>query len=98
MSKFVVSELDTEVLEAVQTLNYRFMDAKAHDEYLPFSVSIDGCSTLVKYWGIKIWCDSDDDRNYIDCTDHMMPMIDHLIMKTKELEPIFKFNFDELQP
>lgn len=50
MSEFVLNEMDTEVIDAVQTLNNRFMDGGMSEEHLPFTVSIDGCSTLVEYW------------------------------------------------
>ena len=56
--------IEEEAIKAVSELNYDFMEAEISESILPFHVECDGCQTIVKYFGIAIWDDQNDEREH----------------------------------
>lgn len=84
-----------DVIDAVCELNDQYYDqSKEYQEHTPFVVTCTGYQIVVKFFGIRIWDDDNNDMDWDETGNEYRHTIkEWLIIKSQKLQQtgIFKF-------
>lgn len=74
-----------EYIETVRKLNELLPDEGFDDiQYQRFFLSTDGYSNLIGYGDLNLWCDEDDDRDYIEESGEKVNLENHIVLKMRK--------------
>ena len=89
-----VSLMETEIIEAVRTLNEEFYTiTDMDDEHQPWSFTGNGSSNIVEYWGNCIWSEDYDCRKYDDTLDEYELLVYSLRREANKLSYLFNIKW-----